>query len=286
MKHDDRSRTGSGDARCRHPALGGPLSAVATSHLSVRFEERFADGRSAVPRSREVPAETPVAIEFDGIGYAVMMATPVDLADFVTGFAIAERLLELGSPPPEVSLHDVAGGVIARAQLPDAGRARVFERARRRVAESSCGLCGLENLEEVLRPLPPVAAPLSLADAAIFAAGAALNGATPLGAATSAVHAAAICRPDGTLLFVREDVGRHNALDKAIGAFVRAGGEGDVFAFVSSRCSYELVEKAVMAGLGALVTISAPTSLAIDRAKRAGLPLYVLARADSVLAVG
>ncbi|MEM8854830.1 MAG: formate dehydrogenase accessory sulfurtransferase FdhD [Pseudomonadota bacterium] len=254
-----------------------------TRQRPYSFTEVFSSGAADAARTREVAVEAPIALEFNGIGFAVMMATPADLEDFVTGFAIAERLI-----PPNGALHDVAvfeadNGIVLRARVPQDAAQTVLARARRRVTESSCGLCGMENLEEIARPLPPVSRPLSLSPEAIFAAHQGLSDWQPLSSATGAVHAAAICAPAGTILLAREDVGRHNALDKAIGARTRSGLEGDHFALVTARCSYERVEKAAIAGLGALVTISAPTSLALDRAKAANLPLYVLTRTDSTL---
>lgn len=237
------------------------------------------------PQTREIPVETPVALEFNGIAYAVMMATPADLEDFATGFAIAERLIAPGETLGEIAVAVVEAGVIVRANLAGEGADRVFARARTRVAESSCGLCGIENLAALARPLPLVAAPIRLEAAAVAAALAALPAHQALGRATAGTHAAAICRPDGAITLVREDVGRHNALDKAIGARARAGLAEPCFALSTARCSYEIVEKTVIAGIGALVTISAPTTLAIDRARSANLPLYVLARADGVLEV-
>lgn len=249
------------------------------------FEEVFPDGRAPAAVERAVAVEAPVAVELDGITLAVMMATPRDLEDFVTGFAAAERLVGPGEVPDGIAVHEADDGVIVRASLPAGGRERVYARARRRVAESSCGLCGIESLAEIARPLPPVARPLPVAERAIFDALAALRDHQPLAALTGAVHAAALCRPDGAIVLAREDVGRHNALDKAIGARARGGIGGDLFALSTARGSYELVEKAALAGLGALVTISAPTTLAIDRARAAGLPLYVVARPDSALRI-
>lgn len=249
------------------------------------FVEHFADGRPPGNAERAVPVEMPVALEYDGIAYAVMMATPADLADFATGFAIAERLMPPDAVLTDVDVAFVELGVVVRARLPFGGSAPVMERARHRVAESSCGLCGIENLAALSRPLPTVPTPLALEPNAIFAALEEIAWRQVLGRATGAVHAAALCRPDGAIALVREDVGRHNALDKAIGARVRQTCRRPVFALVTARSSYELVEKAATAGLGALVAISAPTTLAIDRAHAAGLPLYVLARSDSVLRV-
>ena len=178
------------------------------------------------------------------------------------------------------------GGIALRIWLAPERAGIVLERARKRVGESSCGLCGIENIEEVLRPLPAVAARIATTRAAIAAALAALPGHQPLGRATGAVHAAAVCSPGGDILHAREDVGRHNALDKLVGALARAGVDpGSGFILLSARCSYELVEKTVRAGYPMLVTISAPTSLAAERATAAGLTLVTLARADSALIV-
>ena len=242
-------------------------------------------GGSAGETQRAVPVEVPVALEFNGIAYAVMMASPSDLEDFATGFAIAERLIEPAGDLGDIAVSEVEAGIIVRANLAAEGAAAVFERARTRVAESSCGLCGIENLAALARPLPSVAAPLRLEAAAVATALAALPEHQLLGRETSATHAAALCTPDGRIVLAREDVGRHNALDKAVGARARGGLAGPLFALSTARCSYEIVEKTVVAGFGALVTISAPTSLAVDRARAAGLPLYVLARDDGVLEV-
>jgi FdhD protein len=229
----------------------------------------------------------PVAISFLGIGYAVMMATPADLDDFVTGFALSERLIRKPDEIVAIDIHESPIGWIVRTTLPEDRMAEVLERVRTRVSESSCGLCGLDNLEQVARPLPRLPASPPIATDALFHALHDLKRYQPLNAATGAVHAAAFCDPDGTIRLAREDVGRHNALDKLIGALARAGivpAKG--FVLTTSRCSYEIVEKAVLAGAATLVTISAPTSLAVDRAEAAGLRLIVLARPDAALVMG
>lgn len=249
------------------------------------FTEIFAKGGSTAI-SREIPVEAPVALEFNGIAYAVMMATPAALADFVTGFAITEQLVAAVDEIEDIDVAETDKGWIVRAMLAPRAAAPVLERARRRVSESSCGLCGIENLEQIARPLPRIADPLDLDPQAIFAALGALRERQHLGRRTAAVHAAAFCDATGRILEAREDVGRHNALDKLIGALARAGTPvADGFFLLTARCSYELVEKTVVAGGRALATISAPTTLAIDRAKAAGLALHVLAREDSLLRV-
>lgn len=235
---------------------------------------------------RVLPIEAPVSVEVCGIGYAVMMATPTDLEDYALGFALAEGLVDTPAQLNRVDAHSIEGGWALRLWLAPERAALALERARRRVGESSCGLCGIENIEEVLRPLPAVTARLEVGRAAIAAALAALTAHQPLGRATGAVHAAAFCAPTGDILCVREDVGRHNALDKLIGALAWAGTDPAAgFILLSARCSYELVEKTVRAGCPLLVTISAPTSLAADRAAAAGLTLVSLARTDSALLV-
>ncbi len=230
--------------------------------------------------------EAPVALEFNGLSYAVMMATPADLADFALGFALAEGLARTPGEVTDIAIAEVSHGWIVRAQLTGVGVEQLTERVRTRVAESSCGLCGIENLEAVAKPLPQVPAHEKLAPGAIFAALASLRDHQPLGRATGAAHAAAFALPDGTIIAVREDVGRHNALDKLVGALASARRHpAQGFILSSARCSYEIVEKAVRAGAHTLVTISLPTSMAVERARAAGLSLWCLARPDSVLCV-
>jgi FdhD protein len=239
---------------------------------------------SAAPIARTIAAETPIALEFNGIGYAVLMATPSDLEDLATGFALSERLIDSIADVIDIDTHAMDDGIIVRVTVGALVANRIVDRVRHRVSESSCGLCGIENLEQALRPLPAVTAEWAGDEAAVFAALAALDGQQPLGRATRAVHAAAACSSSGTPWLTREDVGRHNAFDKLIGAMLRAGrGWDSGFALLTSRCSFELVEKAVLSGCPMLATISAPTTLAIKRAAAAGLPLRVLARPDAML---
>jgi FdhD protein len=236
---------------------------------------------------RDLAIEMPVAIEINGLGYAVLMATPVDLADLAYGFLLTERLIDTAADILDVDEQETPVGAIVRITVRAAMAERLAQRVRHRTSDSSCGLCGIENLEQAMRPLPPLPVPPPRAetDAAIFTSLEALRANQPLSRATGAVHAAAQCAADGTILAVREDVGRHNAFDKLIGAMLRAGESWqDGFALLTSRCSYELVEKAVLARCPMLATISAPTDLAVRRAAEAGLALRVLARPDALLA--
>lgn len=254
------------------------------AQLHALRELDFATG-SAQEVARVVPVEIPVAIEFNGIGYAVMMATPTDLEDFVAGFALSEGLADTAEIG-EVHLHRAGGGWVARANLPQASMPLLLERARTRVSESSCGICGIDSVAAALAPLAPVAARPAAGPQAIHRALSQMRDHQHLGQATGAAHAAAFCSNDGEILLLREDVGRHNALDKLIGALGRQGiGRDRGFVLLSARCSQELVEKTVRAGIPMLVTISAPSSLAIARARDGRLTLLALARDDSALVV-
>jgi FdhD protein len=245
----------------------------------------FADG-SDRKLQRSVPIELPISIEICGIGYAVMMATPSDLRDYALGFALSEGLVSHPDELDDIQLHQTDGGWIIRMSLPAERAAPAFDRARKRVSGSSCGLCGIENIEQVLRPLLPLTKRIASSKAAIARALSSQQEHQPLGRATGAVHAAAFCAPDGGICCVREDVGRHNALDKLIAALALQGmTTSSGFMLLSARCSYELVEKAVRARCPMLVTISAPTSLAVERAIAADLTLVTLARPDSALIV-
>ncbi|BAK65964.1 formate dehydrogenase accessory protein FdhD [Sphingobium sp. SYK-6] len=235
---------------------------------------------------RPFAPEIPVALEYNGLSYAVMMASPSDLEDFVTGFALTEGLAPTATDVTGIDLAETDKGWIARATITSLALETLQARVRSRVAESSCGLCGIDNLEAIAKPLPPVPPHAPIAPAAIFRALEALRDHQPGNRATGGMHAAAFVAPDGAIVAVREDVGRHNALDKLVGAMARAGqpmAEG--FILSTARCSYEIVEKSVRAGATMLVTISVPTSMAAARAQAAGLSLYALARPDEVLRV-
>jgi FdhD protein len=235
---------------------------------------------------RRLPDEVPIALEYCGLGYAVMMGSPGDLQDFIVGHAIAEGLVAAASEVSGVDAAPVDGGWVVRANLPDSSREAIYARARTRVSDSSCGLCGVDSIAEALRPLPEVTSRVALHRDAITRALNGLSAYQPINFATGAVHAAAFCDAAGNIICAREDVGRHNALDKLIGAMARAGNPVESgFILLTARCSFELVEKTVRSGASMLVTISAPTTLAAQRAIAAGLTLVALARADNALIV-
>lgn len=236
------------------------------------------------PASRSLPIEAPIAIEYNGISYAVMMATPDQLEDFVTGFSLSERIIASIDELEDIDIYETEKGWIVRVALAQHRFEPMLNRVRVRVSESSCGLCGMENLEQLATPLPPIEVRVDVAPQALFSALASLRAHQPLSAKTGGAHVAAFCAPNGEILDAREDVGRHCALDKLIGALARAGtSPKDGFFLLSSRCSYELVEKTVIAGCSLLVTISTATSLATERAAAAGLRLIALARPDAML---
>jgi FdhD protein len=246
------------------------------------WEQASAGERRAVERALAV--EEPCAVEVNGLGYAVMMLTPADLTDFAYGFCLSERLIDRGDDLIGVEEHRTKQGILLRINTAPGMRHRVADRVRHRISDSSCGLCGIENLEQALRPLPSVARQTRLEPAAIFTALGEMRALQPLNGATGAVHAAMACSVGGAILTAREDIGRHNAFDKLIGAMLRSGTAwDDGFALLSSRCSYELVEKAALAGCPTLVTVSAATTLAVRRAAEAGLELISLARQNSFL---
>ena len=251
----------------------------------VRFAVLKPDAHPPESTQRPVILEAPIAIEYNGIGYAVMMATPTDLEDYALGFSLSEQLIDDAAQILALDIHEAGQGWIVRVQLPPDRIKKVIDRARQRVSEGSCGLCGMDNLDEVMRPLPPVIARVDVTPDAIFAALDSLRTHQPLNRATGAAHAAAFCNLDGTIIMAREDVGRHNALDKLLGGLARAkipaaGG----FLLLTARCSFELTQKAIIANCPLLVTISAATDLAITLAAQHGLQLVSLARPDGALA--
>jgi FdhD protein len=228
---------------------------------------------------RPLADEAPVGILYDGRPHAVLMATPAEVEDLAVGFTLSERIAGIDQIA-DVAAEVVAEGVQVDVRLTAGGRAgRARARARTMEGRSSCGLCGVQRLAAAVRPLEALADGPTIPSGAIARAFEALEGQQALGRLTRAAHAAALADADGTLLLVREDVGRHNALDKLIGAAARTGVTGPL-CLVTSRCSYEMVEKAAVAGFPILAAISAPTALALRKAEESNLTLIALARAD------
>ena len=233
--------------------------------------------------------ELPVALVFNGLSYAVMFATPADLEDFGLGFGLAEGLFERPSELYGVDVvfiepESVNPGVELRLEVSSACEMRLKTRRRALAGRTGCGLCGVESLAQLRVELPQVPPTRVLAGALARAQRTLLDN-QHLQRDTGATHAAAWCSLDGELRLMREDVGRHNALDKLIGAMVRADLDpADGFVWISSRASFEMVQKSAFAGIGLLAATSAPTALAVRNAQACGLALAGFVRGDDWVA--
>lgn len=236
----------------------------------------FGQGAMAVEGSRMLPEEVAVALSFNGSTQAVMMATPADLEDFAYGFALTEGLAR-PEEITEVEAFEAPKGIDVQIWVTPQAEARLAKRRRTMAGPVGCGLCGIDSLEEAVRALPPVTSGFTISAAQVRAAIAALPGAQPLHDATRAVHAAGFW--NGGLLAVREDVGRHNALDKLAGHMVHANLR-DGAIVLTSRVSIDMVQKVAAIGAPVLIAVSAPTAHAVAMAEAAGITLIGLARPD------
>lgn len=248
---------------------------------------------AARDESAGLAEEVPVALVYNGISHAVMLASPQDLEDFALGFSLSEGiidraddLLDCETTPSDLSVSESLAGVPEQGislELKVTLRCfmRLKERRRTLAGRTGCGLCGTESLAEAIRPVRREVAPVVVAAAALARAMAEMPARQTLSQATSATHAAAWCGLDGAVRLVREDVGRHNALDKLIGAMALAEVDpADGFIAVTSRASYEMVYKTASAGVGLLAAVSAPTGLAVRTAESAGLVLAGFVRGE------
>ncbi len=235
----------------------------------------------AIAGERVVAEETPVALTYNRATYAVMLASPADLEDFAIGFSLTEGVISAASEIEEFSAIAVEHGIEARMWLAPERAQNVQTRRRHLTGATGCGLCGIESLVEAAKSPPKVAAIARFTPEQIAAAIAAMPGAQILNRQTHAVHGAALWTPSAGLVVLREDVGRHNALDKLIGALARQRlSAADGILLLSSRVSIELIQKAAILGAGMLVAISSPTALAIRQADGAGITLIGVARDD------
>ncbi len=226
----------------------------------------------------DIAVETPVALVYNTISHAVMMATPADLADFALGFSLTEDIVDNAEQVSHIHVQSNSNGISVRLMIDDEKFDALRERRRSLVGRTGCGLCGVESLKQAIRPIQPVQS-VQVADDVIQIGLNNIKQHQQLQQVTGATHAAAWCDLEGNIILTREDVGRHNALDKLIGAHVKAGlSPHEGFVLVTSRASYEMVQKAASAGFGCLVAVSAPTSLAIEQAQQVGLKLVGFAR--------
>jgi len=249
------------DPDARILALPSPLLEVAV-------------GGSDGARRDVVPEEVPVALVYNGISHAVMLASPTDLADFGLGFSLCEGVLRHPDELFDLEVLPEARGVVVQMHIAGERMAELKARRRALVGYTGCGLCGVESLEQLARPLDFLRIRMRIAPSALQRAMNELHLRQPLHARTGGVHAAAWAEPSGAVSMVREDVGRHNALDKLIGALARARRDlSQGFAVLTSRASVEMVRKAASVGIPMVAAVSAPTGYAIREADACGLTL-------------
>ena len=249
------------------------------SEGSVHRAARRLTAAGGEPLDEIVAEEVAVALVYNGVSHAVMMATPCDLEDFARGFSLTERIVEKPSEIFDVEVESVERGIEVRVRIAAQRMAGLQERRRSLAGRTGCGLCGVDSLDAAMRPVARLPATETVSRQAIGRAMAALPAEQRINRLNGATHAAGWARPDGTLVVVREDVGRHNALDKLGGALARSGlAAPGGFVVVTSRCSYEMVHKAAALGAVAIAAVSAPTSLAIETAEQAGIALVAFVR--------
>jgi formate dehydrogenase accessory protein FdhD len=261
-----------------HPLFGLGYAKPSRTREFVRLE-----GDEQREGSAAVAEEVPVAIAYNNHPHVVMMATPADYEDFAIGFALTEEIVSSLDQIESVTVVPYSQGVEIQMVIPPAAAEALADRGRQLVGRTGCGLCGVQTIADTLRPMRLVRPPAHpIAPSALWRAESALEARQTLNQATAAVHAAAWATLDGTLEVVREDVGRHNALDKVVGALARAKTTAaDGFIVMTSRASYELIQKISVVGIPLLAAVSRPSGLAIRLAESAGITLVGLLRGRS-----
>ena len=264
---DDEQLPEAGSRPCSSPAAG-----------------RLHPGAAAV--SWVLPEEEPVALVYNRRTFAVMLASPADLVDFALGFSLSEGIVAAAEEIDAVTVERLDAGLAVRMEIPSARAAALLGRRRALEGRSGCGLCGIESLEALHRP-PRTVTPPAVEPSAIARAFLQFNRHQPMWALNHSVHAAAWVTIGGEIVLAREDVGRHSALDKLIGALHRQGFDPQAgFVLLSSRCGFELVQKAAAVGIGLVATVSAPTTMALSMAAQAGMRLAASARDKGVIVFG
>ena len=267
-----------------HGAGGIDRAGLMESRPARRHVSRIAHGGHGVSSgTRCVPEETPVAMSFNGTSYAVMMATPADLEDFALGFALSEGIISAPEDIKGLDIIEVDGGIDCQMELADEASEALKRRRRRIAGPVGCGLCGIESIAEAVRPVPEWHGPeMRFTDIDVAQSVRLLAAEQPLHRETAAVHAAGFYTRDGGIVAAREDVGRHNALDKLVGALALKPVDASKGAIViTSRVSIEMVQKAAIAGAPVLIAVSAPTALAVRAADAAGLTLVARVRDEN-----
>ncbi|MDC0088636.1 formate dehydrogenase accessory sulfurtransferase FdhD [Porticoccaceae bacterium] len=228
-----------------------------------------------------VAIETAVAMVYNGISHVVMMATPADLEDFALGFSLSEGILESAKQLLDCEVTETDKGIELALTITAEPFAKLKQKRRNLVGKTGCGLCGAESLDQAITEPAMVTTELALSHEALQKAASALASEQKLQQQTGAVHGAAYCNQHGEILLVREDVGRHNALDKLLGALAKKEQQQNKepgFVLVTSRASYEMVSKTTSANIPLIAAVSAPTSLAIELAEKSGLTLVGFTR--------
>ena len=245
---------------------------------SVRAVRLDADSTCAVVE--QIAEEAPIALVYNGVPHVVVMATPIDLENLALGFSLTEAVIESASELGGIEVVPEPTGYSIYMSVPPERVMAIEQRRRNMTARTGCGLCGAQTIEQAMRDVPKVKSGLRIARRAVARAMKLLPSRQALNAATGATHAAAWANCDGELHLIREDVGRHNALDKLIGALATANIDtAQGFCVITSRASYEMVQKAAMAGIGLLAAVSAPTALAVRIARESGVTLAGFVRA-------
>lgn len=248
--------------------------AISTQRLVWR-ESGFSESK------RSIPEETAVALTYNGGTYAVMMATPQDLEDFAVGFSLDEGVVQSASEIESLDVSPLDEGIELRMWLSQANANRLSERRRHIAGPTGCGLCGIDSIVEAMRPATVIGPGRSFSPAQVMSAMQSLPSLQKINIETRAVHAAAFWTPEQGIAALREDVGRHNALDKLAGALARSDAKaGNGMVLLTSRVSVEMVQKAASIGASVMVSVSAPTALAVKMAERANITLAAIARAD------
>jgi formate dehydrogenase accessory protein FdhD len=260
-----------------HPLAGLGYTRVSAARSFVRLT-----GESSSESSAEVAEEVPIALVYNGRPYVVVMGTPSDLDDLAVGFSITEGIVGDAAHVERVSAVRANHGIELQIQISPADAERLGERVRGLVSRTGCGLCGVETIGDALRIPAEVGRSLRVDRSALWRASAELSRQQSINNATSTVHGAGWSTADGELRVAREDVGRHNALDKVLGALARGGPSASTgFVVVTSRASYEMIQKAAVCGVELVAAISRPTGLAIRFAEAAGVTLVGLLRGES-----
>lgn len=228
-----------------------------------------------------IAEEIPVAFEYNGISHTVMLATPADLEDFALGFSLSEGIVAQRSEVFDIEIEEAEAGITLHLKIAGGAFAKLKERRRSLAGRTGCGLCGAESLTQVMRDLPPLADSAPFPLAALYEGMRSLPAHQTLQQATGAVHAACRVGSDGSISHVREDVGRHNALDKTLGALAFPNAPVGGALMITSRASFEMVQKSAALGYGVLVAVSAPTAAAIRLADKLNITLVGFLRGSS-----